>query len=70
MKIDKNPVLDEINRTITVQDNISNAEISISINGLMAIHVDDIESVSNNIITVVPGLDIDWENDTFVVFYE
>jgi hypothetical protein len=69
MKVDKEPIINESNRTLTVIDTIT-GEVSISINGLMAIHADDIENISDSVITLVPGLDIDWENDYFAVFYE
>jgi len=71
MIIDKNPVIDESKRTFKVQSDINpNEEVSIAINGTMAIHLDDIEKISGNTITVIFGLDIDWNNDTFIVFYE
>lgn len=71
MQVDKNPIVDKNNFTFTVSNNINpQEEISISINGLMAVHKDDIVSVEGNTITVVPDLDIDWDYDSFVIIYD
>ena len=71
MEVDKEPLINSNNRTFTVQKNINQLEeVSISINGLMAIHTDDIENISGNIITIIDNLDIDWYYDSFVVFYD
>jgi len=69
--IDNSPDIDGTNRTFTVDNNIlDDSEISITINGLMGIYNDDIDNVSDNVITLKDGLDVDYEGDAFVVFYE
>jgi hypothetical protein len=70
MVVDTSPVIDIETRKIAVSHNIDiNEEVAISLNGLLAIFEDDIESISNNVITVVEGLDIDWDNDEIAVMF-
>lgn len=70
MIIDKTPIIDNVNRTITVEHNIDTSEdCSILINGLVGIHSNDILSIINNTITIKPDIDIDYINDSLSVFY-
>lgn len=70
MTVDSNPVLDEANKTITVVDNIdANDEVSISINGLMALYHEDIEDITGNTITLISQHDLDWTNDSVSVIF-
>lgn len=68
MVIDKNPVI--LDNSLMVQNNIIDIkDVSISINGILSIYEEDIISISNNIIYINPNLGINWETDTFVIFY-
>ena len=68
MVIDTNPIV--LENAFQVLNNINqDDEVSISVNGLMAIHTEDIISISNNIINITPGLPIDWDLDSFTIFY-
>lgn len=70
MTIHNNPVIDNINFTITVEFNIDPVEpVVIMINGLLAVIEEDIEDITDNIITLVSSLDIDYINDSLTVIY-
>ena len=68
MIIDNNPTVNEDDRTFEVQENIDTDEdISIFINGLMAVMNDDVEDITDNVITI-KDIDIDYHS-TFQVMY-
>jgi hypothetical protein len=70
MNIDTSPTLNENNLTIEVAFDIdSSEEISIMINGLLAIVSDDVSDITDNVITLKEAFDIDWNNDSFEVLY-
>lgn len=70
MIIDNSPIIDKNNRTIKVESNINTEEeISISVNGLLALYYEDIENITDNIITLLPIPDLDWDNDSIWVIY-
>jgi len=70
MKIDITPTLDEANLTITVSENIdSTEEVSIMINGLMGLVSEDIQDITDNIITLKENFNLDWINDSFEIIY-
>lgn len=70
MIIDNNPIIDKNNRTIKVKSNINTEEeISISVNGLLALYYEDIENITDNIITLLPIPDLDWDNDSIGVIF-
>jgi hypothetical protein len=71
MIIDNNPIIDKDNHTFEVQETINqDEEVSISVNGLIAIILDDITDITDKIITVKSDLDIDYDNDSFSIIYE
>jgi len=70
MIIDKNPTIDKNNRTIKVKNNIdTNEDTVITINGLIAITEDDIEDISNNIITISNNTGVDFDIDVIGIIY-
>ena len=71
MIIDKNPIINSINRTFTVQNTIDiTEEIVIYINGIINIYPGDIEDITDNVITIKEdiAIQLDW-TDYFVVIY-
>jgi len=69
MIIDKNPVLDMDNLTVTVNNNIDTTEeVEIYINGLLSLLTEDFVDITDNIITVTEG-DIDFLLDSIFVSY-
>lgn len=70
MIIDNTPIINELNRTFEVEFDINlEEELSIFINGLAGIHVDDIEDITNNIITIKADLGLDYSYDEFTILY-
>ncbi len=71
MIIDKSPLINSVENKFTVLENINESEDTvISVNGILAIFNDDITDITDNVITVNPHLDIDYDNDVFIVIYE
>ena len=70
MIIDNNPILNEVNYSLMVKYYINSSEETvISLNGLLTFFADDIVDITNNIITLKPNLDIDWDEDFIEVLY-
>jgi hypothetical protein len=70
MTIDITPVLDEDNLTMTVTDNIDTSEeVSIMINGLIALTNEDFEDITDNVITLKEDFNIYWDYDSIQIMY-
>ena len=68
MIIDNNPIL--LDNSLEVEYSIKqDEEVSITVNGMMAIYKDDIISIIDNKIFLKADLDLDWNNDSFSIFY-
>jgi len=71
MIIDKNPIIDVLNSTIQVTNNIdTNEDVLIMVNGMIAITNDDITSINNNIITISQNTGVDLDIDVIAVIYD
>jgi len=70
MTIDKEPIINSNDRTIKVKNNIdTNEDTIITVNGLIAITEDDIENISDNIITISDNTGVDFDIDVIGVIY-
>ena len=69
MVIDQYPILDSVNKTLTVANLIDTTEdTSIAVNGIICIYDTDF-TILDNTITITDDSDINWVDDDFSVYY-
>jgi len=69
MIIDKNPSIDQDNKTITVKENIDTSEqVDVVLNGMIALMQDELD-ITDNSISIIDDSGVDWSTDNFVVIY-
>ena len=70
MTIDKNPLIDIPNETLTVSTAIDVSEtVDIFVNGLFALTNEDIDVVVGSDIVLLPNSGIDFTNDDISIMY-